>query len=125
MLLEPWSDDYTSIHPAFTPLSRAGALSQAYEGVKNHARREFSSLLDMKADLRQTALHQMLRLHTKKMFHVGSALNLADTSKPRPQNGSKDRYLNLLAAEAEIKIQLRLACHAFMSQGSDNTHTFS
>lgn len=65
---------------------------QAYSEVRRHAQREFSSLLDMKADLRQTALHQMLRLHSKKMFKVGSALNISDTGEAKPRNGSKDRH---------------------------------
>ena len=45
----------------------------------------------MKADLKRTALHQMLRPHSKKMFKVGSALNIADLEAV-PHNGSKDRY---------------------------------
>ena len=54
----------------------------------------------MKADLRQTALHQMLRLHSKRMFKVGSALNVADTSEAMPRNGSKDRQDALLSQHA-------------------------
>lgn len=47
--------------------------------------------MDMKADLRQTALHQMLRLHSKKMFKVGSALAIEDVDEAGPQNGSKQQ----------------------------------
>ena len=44
----------------------------------------------MEADLKKTALNQMLRLHSKRMFKVGSALNVADVESV-PHNGSKDR----------------------------------
>lgn len=36
-----------------------------------HAKKEFRGLLDLKTDLRQTAMAQMLRLNTKKMFKMG------------------------------------------------------
>jgi len=39
--------------------------------VGEHAKKEFRGLLDMKTDLRQTAMAQMLRLNTKKMFKMG------------------------------------------------------
>lgn len=64
--------------------------AQAYEEVRRHAQQEFRSLLDMKADLKRTALHQMLRPHSKKMFKVGSALNIADVESV-PHNGSKEK----------------------------------
>ena len=78
-------------------------FAQAYEEVRRHAQQEFRSLLDMKADLKKTALHQMMRLHSKKMFKVGSALNIADL-EPVPRNGSKDRSVLLMLIQFLIKI---------------------
>jgi hypothetical protein len=79
---------------------------QAYGEVGEHAKKEFRGLLDMKTDLRQTAMAQMLRLNTKKMFKMGYA-NLLLFSMVKRSRGI------ILHGRKIERVTLTPLCHLF------------
>ena len=63
---------------------------QAYQELQMYSESKLEGMEHATSDLRQTALAQMLRLHSKKMFKFGSSDSTLRLTPQESENGEED-----------------------------------